>query len=166
MRQAQVIAVASAVVLCGCPSTDSRCNVDSCKILITQCHEDFGADPNFGLCLNAADGGEPAGFQDGGFAAYCPASCNATRSGGATLQCFVDHQVQCGGFSDGGLDAVVNECTASDAGVADPACVQRCSATRTTCDQGCAKPDFNACMSCSASCGLTWASCFNACPVH
>jgi hypothetical protein len=166
MRQAQIIAVASAALLFGCPSTDSRCNVDNCKILMTQCGIVFQADPNFGLCFTAADGGEPAGFQDGGFAAYCPASCNATRNGGATLQCFVDHQVQCGSLLDGGQAAVFSECAPSDAGMPDPACTQRCTDARTACDQGCAKPDFNACMSCSSSCGVTEASCINACPVH
>jgi hypothetical protein len=167
-RHAVLVGLIAMAFSAGCPaSSDSRCNLENCGKLLLQCKRAFAADPNFDVCFKASDGGVPPSFWDAGTNfSYCPAACNATQGGGALVQCYADHQAQCSGFDDGGRAAVDLMCegVAADAGTADATCAQKCDATRISCDQACASTDFDKCMNCSATCGLSWASCTNACP--
>ncbi len=186
----------SSIVVCiltvGCLSGGSEplfspgqagCTVKNCQTMLDACRVQPSGTPNLGACLNV--GSPPVGYDQ---APSCVASCNASPGTGELIQCIADHANRCVEARDAGtfID-IPPECSAlASARTPEPACEQRCSMARATCDDGCSggracancrralAPDcssvcpqdagFTDCMDCSALCGHAYSACTAACP--
>ena len=149
------LAVLAALTLTDC--SDSRCNEQNCKTLVTQCRVELQGDANVAACTSF--GTVPAGYD---MFQFCPAACNETGSG-ELVQCFVDHPA-CGGTLDGGQDATIMACEKPSTATFDAACDKACNDARKTCEAPCkSTASFDACMHCAAKCGLDFIDCDKKC---
>jgi len=153
--------ILSCAALLGCP--DSRCSLENCQKMESACRAEPGGMPNVMVCRNA-DGGPLAGFD---YNRYCPTACNAGRMG-KTMQCVVDQAGACIDAGHSGVE-VVRQCTGTASTPADSGspptdtCWSACEAKRKSCESACPQNSFEACMDCSANCGLAYANCGNGC---
>lgn len=126
------------------------CTATGCAAL-AGCGGHLEAEPRLSTCADAGGGVDPS--LD--LSAWCPAAC--FESGAvATVQCAQRLGTSC---ADGGL---LTGCF-PDAGPALP-CAADCATARDGCEQACPQTSYSGCMTCSASCGITFARCVKSCP--
>jgi hypothetical protein len=131
---------------------DRRCSLANCQIL-ESCGLLIEGQPLPHECRQKTGGGP----EMASIAKYCPAACEA-GGGGAVLECTVHPP-----------DGSVAQCVfppACNAGGGQPnACTDACAQKRDACEATCPTTSFDACLDCSARCGLDLVRCLRPCPL-
>lgn len=137
-----------------CEPTADGCSAENCRRTRETCLFLPPWVPNYTRCENVT--GEAVEDY-----ASCAASC-AERQAGAALTCALQWAESC--QLGTGFEEAVAACGSCDEGRAvDPACAKACSDDRRACDGACPSSSIAACVDCSASCGLAYAGCLEAC---
>ena len=171
----------SVLLFVDCRCAQPGCTYDNCKLLIDACRVEFAGGPDQVAECTGYD--RPPMPPD--WAKYCVDACNAHEGNGALASCIAGKAGECidGGFR--GIDAVIKSCESMTPPPGpQKSCDDQCRATQKQCDTKCSGGDpcdqclragqncnglctdagWQACLDCSAKCGLDYVACSDHCP--
>lgn len=141
-----------------CNIGGSRCSTENCNVLHDLCRVRFVGEADDAACF-AKGVTYAAGWSK---AENCVDVCNAEHQG-VFLECVGSKKAELDGASEYDRYRIWQQCvTATDPSL-NPDCEKDCDAARATCEKSCPATDWNACMTCSAKCGLDWVACEDRC---